>query len=96
MAKKRKVKSRTATKAKTKAKTRRAASARRQSAKRKTAKPAASRAKKPARKRARKPAKPEGIGERLVHAVDAVLDTLTDAERLHARTTRKAGVQELE
>ncbi|HXD44172.1 MAG TPA: hypothetical protein VN655_03475 [Pseudolabrys sp.] len=54
-------------------------------------------ARKPARKAARKPkAKPEGIGARLAHAVDAVLGTLSDAERLHAQTARAKGFQELE
>lgn len=48
------------------------------------------------RKTVRKATKPEGIGTRIEHAVAAVLDTLTDAERLHAQTTRKIGFQELE
>lgn len=65
-------------------------------AKRKTAKRAA--AKKPARKVAkRRPrkAKSESLGLRLEHAMAAVLDTLTDAERLHGRLAGK-GVQELD
>ena len=65
-------------------------------AKRKTVKRAA--AKKPARKAAkRRPrkAKSENLGLRVEHAMAAVLDTLTDAERLHGRLAGK-GVQELE
>jgi len=72
----------------------------RKTAKRKTVKRAA--AKKPARKAApkaakRRPrkAKSQSIGARLEHAMSAVLDTLTDAERLHTRVAAK-GVQELE
>jgi hypothetical protein len=57
-------------------------------ARRKTAKRAT--AKKPARK-----AKSGSIGARLEHAMAAVLETLTDAERLHSRVAGK-GVQELE
>jgi hypothetical protein len=84
------------------AKKRKAAKARRgkaKTAKRRTVKRAA--AVKPARKTARKTAKrrpkakPVGIGARLEHAMAAVLDTLTDAERLHARVAAR-GVQELE
>lgn len=84
-------------------KSRKTAKARRAPArKRKSAKPAARRAKtkaparKVARKRARKAKAPEGIGTRIAHAVDAVLGTLTEAERLHTQTTRKGGFQELE
>jgi hypothetical protein len=72
----------------------------RKTAKRKTVKRAA--AKKPARKAApkaakRRPrkAKSQSIGARLEHAMSAVLETLTDAERLHTRVAAK-GVQELE
>ena len=63
----------------------------RRAAVRKTAKKAS---RKPSRRNARKP-KPEGIVARLSHAVDAVLGTLADAERLHAQSVRK-GVQEIE
>ena len=94
MAKRRKVAK--ARKAKTKTKAKPA----RKTAKRKTAKRAAAR--KPARKTAAKSAKrrprkakPEGIGARLEHAMAAVLETLTDAERLHTRVAAK-GIQELE
>lgn len=67
--------------------------------KRKTVRRAAGR--KPAKVRARKVrrktrSKPEGIAARLAHAVDAVLGTLSEAERLHAKTTRTKGFQELE
>jgi hypothetical protein len=67
--------------------------------KRKTVRRAAARksARKPARRASRKARKkPEGIGARLAHAVDAVLGTLSDAERLHAQTARTKGFQELE
>jgi len=64
----------------------------RTAAKRKTVKRAA--AKKPAKRRPRK-AKSESLGARLEHAMAAVLDTLSDAERLEHRLTRK-GVQDLE
>ena len=66
---------------------------------RKTVRRAAARksARKPARKAPAKPKrKPQGIGARLIHAVDAVLGTLTEAERLHASAARAKGVQELE
>jgi hypothetical protein len=69
--------------------------ARRTAARKATKKAARKTARKPARKKARKP-KQEGIAARFAHAVDAVLDTLTDAERLHAQTTHKKGFQELE
>jgi hypothetical protein len=85
------------------AKRRKAAKARKAKAKpakktvrRKTAKRAA--AKKPARKAAkRRPrkAKSASLGARLEHAMTAVLDTLTDAERLQHRLASK-GVQELD
>lgn len=72
----------------------------RKTAKRKTVKRTA--AKKPTRKAApkaakRRPrkAKSQSIGARLEHAMSAVLETLTDAERLHTRVAAK-GVQELE
>ena len=94
MAKKRKATTARAGKAK------RAKKAARKSVKRKTAKRAA--AKKPVRKSAAKAAKrrprktkSESIGTRLEHAMAAVLETLTDAERLHTRVAAK-GVQELE
>jgi hypothetical protein len=98
MAKKRKTAKARAGKAKkTNKKAKKAA---RKPVKRKTAKRAA--AKKPARKTAAKAArrrprkaKSEGIGARLEHAMAAVLETLTDAERLHTRVAGK-GVQELE
>ena len=63
--------------------------------KRKTVKRAAAR--KPARKASKRPrrAKAEGFAARIEHAMAAVLETLTDAERLHSRVARK-GVQELE
>ena len=64
--------------------------------KRRTVKRAA--AKKPAKaskKRRPRQAKSEGFAARIEHAMAAVLETLTDAERLHARVARK-GVQELE
>jgi hypothetical protein len=66
------------------------------SAKRKAVKRAAARkpARKAAKRRPRK-AKSESLGLRLEHAMAAVLDTLTDAERLHTRVAAK-GVQELE
>jgi hypothetical protein len=69
---------------------------RRSAAKRKTVKRAAARkpARKTAKRRPRK-AKSESIGARLEHAMAAVLDTLTDAERLHSRVAGR-GVQELE
>ena len=66
----------------------------RKTARRAASKPARKTARKPARKRAAKP-KPEGIAARFGHAVEAVLDTLTDAERLHAQSVRR-GVQEIE
>lgn len=50
----------------------------------------------PARKVARKAAKPRSLGGRIVKAVDSVLDAFSEAERLHTRTTRKAGFQEFE
>jgi len=88
------------------ARTRKAATARksarkakRKSTTRKSAKRAAAKrrpARKVARKRARKAAKPRSLGGRIVQAADLVLDTLSEAERLHTRTTRKAGFQELE
>lgn len=49
-----------------------------------------------ARKPARKAAKPRSLGGRIAKAVESVLDTLSEAERLHARTMHKAGFQELE
>lgn len=54
-------------------------------------------ARKPARKvaRRRRKAKSENLGQRIEHATAAVLDTLTDAERLHDRLADK-GVQEPE
>ena len=94
MAKKRK----TAKAARRKAASKRATARKpaRRAAARKTAKKAARKAaRRPARRKARKP-KPEGIAARLSHAVDAVLDTLADAERLHAQSVRKGGVQEIE
>lgn len=94
MAKKRKTATAGRRKAASKRKTARKAA--RRTAARKTAKKAARKtSRKPARRKARKP-KQEGIAARLAHAVDAVLDTLTDAERLHAQTARKKGFQELE
>jgi hypothetical protein len=73
-------------------------------AKRKTARRAAAKPRRPARKTGRKPGRKTrrkaatrpGLGARIEQAVEAVLDTLTEAERLHARTVRKAGFQELE
>ncbi|HWE77088.1 MAG TPA: hypothetical protein VG270_01090 [Pseudolabrys sp.] len=67
----------------------------RTTARRKTVKGAA--AKKPVRKAAkrRRKTKSKSIGARLEHAPEAVLETLTDAERLHTRVAAK-GVQELE
>ena len=80
------------------ARTRKAATARkakRKSTTRKSAKRAAAK-RRPARKVARKAAKPRSIGGRIVKAVDSVLDAFSEAERLHTRTTRKAGFQEFE
>ena len=68
------------------------AAAKRKAVKRKTVKRAA--AKKPAKRRPRK-AQAESLGARLEHAMAAVLDTLTDAERLEHRLARK-GVQDFE
>jgi hypothetical protein len=66
----------------------------RTTARRKTVKGAA--AKKPVRKAAkRRRTKSKSIGARLEQAPEAVLETLTDAERLHTRVAAK-GVQELE
>lgn len=97
MARKRK----TTTSRKGKAKAGRTA-ARRKTVKRAAArKPARKTAGKPARKPARKvarrrrKAKSENLGQRIEHATAAVLDTLTDAERLHDRLADK-GVQEPE
>lgn len=94
MAKKRKSAKAPKRKAKTNAKAK--AKTRAKPSRRKAAKRAAAR--KPTRKtaRKRKPAEAEGLGARISHAVDAVLDTLVDAERLHAQTARKKGFQELE
>jgi hypothetical protein len=94
MAKKRKAAKARKGKAKT-ARKRATKTARRKPAKRAAAKkPARKAAPKSAKRRPRK-AKSESLGARLEHAMAAVLDTLTDAERLHTRVAAK-GVQELE
>jgi hypothetical protein len=84
------------TRKRAKAARRKAAPARR-AAKGKSARRAAAkkRARKAPRRSVSKVTKRRGIGARIERAVEAVLDTLTEAERLHARTAGKAGFQEL-
>ena len=64
-------------------------------ARRRTVKRAATRKSAKTAKRRPRRAKSEGIAARIEHAMAAVLDTLTDAERLHGRVAGK-GIQELE